>query len=255
MINIFRKIRQQLSYDNKPGKYFRYAIGEIVLVVIGILIALQINNYNQSLKLNRQEQKALVNLKKDFEFNKEAILEGMKEAENTIGLNILVLSFTGSKERPATEMQFDTLMNQSLASPTYLPQNGFLNDLLNSGKLGIIRNAQLRNSLSSWKPIVDDLRESEYSTKEHENVFIYFIIKNGSWLNADQGSTSERFKHIKFPESGFQVDNRDLLGHLEFENHIENHTYMLGGILVKQNKTLEICNEILALINEEIVIY
>ena len=46
MIPFFRKIRKQFADDNKPIKYMRYAIGEIVLVVIGILIALQINNWN-----------------------------------------------------------------------------------------------------------------------------------------------------------------------------------------------------------------
>jgi hypothetical protein len=44
MIPIFRKIRKKMADDNKPMKYMRYAIGEIALVVIGILIALQINN-------------------------------------------------------------------------------------------------------------------------------------------------------------------------------------------------------------------
>lgn len=48
MIPFFRKIRKTLADDNKPIKYFRYAIGEVVLVVIGILIALQINNWNES---------------------------------------------------------------------------------------------------------------------------------------------------------------------------------------------------------------
>ena len=47
MIKFFRKIRQNLLMENKTGKYFKYAIGEIVLVVIGILIALQINNWNE----------------------------------------------------------------------------------------------------------------------------------------------------------------------------------------------------------------
>ena len=48
MINFFRRIRKQLADDNKPLKYARYAIGEIVLVVVGILIALQINNWNET---------------------------------------------------------------------------------------------------------------------------------------------------------------------------------------------------------------
>lgn len=56
MIKFFRKIRQQLISENQMGKYLKYAIGEIVLVVIGILIALQINNWNE----NRLHQKQLM---------------------------------------------------------------------------------------------------------------------------------------------------------------------------------------------------
>ena len=70
MIPIFRKIRKKMADDNRPLKYMRYAIGEIVLVVIGILIALQINNWNEKRKVNIDEQNALLNLKKDFEYNK-----------------------------------------------------------------------------------------------------------------------------------------------------------------------------------------
>lgn len=47
MIKFFRHLRQRLLSEGKTGKYFKYAIGEIILVVIGILIALQINNWNQ----------------------------------------------------------------------------------------------------------------------------------------------------------------------------------------------------------------
>ena len=57
MIKIFRKIRQNLVMENKTGRYFKYAIGEIILVVIGILIALQINNWNEArLKSNKESQ-------------------------------------------------------------------------------------------------------------------------------------------------------------------------------------------------------
>jgi len=48
MINFFRKIRKKMADYNKPLKYMRYAIGEIVLVVIGILIALSVNNWNEN---------------------------------------------------------------------------------------------------------------------------------------------------------------------------------------------------------------
>ena len=52
MINFFRKIRQNLLIENKTGKYFKYAIGEIVLVMIGILLALQVNNWNEQRKIS-----------------------------------------------------------------------------------------------------------------------------------------------------------------------------------------------------------
>lgn len=55
MIKLFRKIRQNLLYENKRSRYLKYAIGEIFLVVIGILIALQINNWNQNRLLKNDE--------------------------------------------------------------------------------------------------------------------------------------------------------------------------------------------------------
>ena len=66
MIKFFRKIRQNLLMENKTGKYFKYAIGEIVLVVIGILIALQINNWNEDRKNQIEEKAILSKFKQDL---------------------------------------------------------------------------------------------------------------------------------------------------------------------------------------------
>lgn len=63
MIKFFRKIRQNLLRNNKFSKYLLYAIGEIVLVVIGILIALQINNWNQQRISTEYEKKLLTELR------------------------------------------------------------------------------------------------------------------------------------------------------------------------------------------------
>jgi len=69
MIPFFRKIRKTLADDNKPIKYFRYAIGEIVLVVIGILIALQINNWNEGKKANERTNHLLERTQKELLYN------------------------------------------------------------------------------------------------------------------------------------------------------------------------------------------
>jgi hypothetical protein len=66
-MKIFRKIRQELSAQNKLSKYLRYAIGEIALVVIGILIALQINTWNEGRKERIVERQILTNIKAALE--------------------------------------------------------------------------------------------------------------------------------------------------------------------------------------------
>lgn len=66
MIKFFRKIRRQLLSENKFNRYFKYAIGEIILVVIGILIALQINNWNTKKDNEQKVIKTLQQVQKDL---------------------------------------------------------------------------------------------------------------------------------------------------------------------------------------------
>ena len=66
MINFFRKTRKKMADDNRPIKYMRYAIGEILLVVIGILIALSINNWNEKRKDKLLEAKYLYEIREDI---------------------------------------------------------------------------------------------------------------------------------------------------------------------------------------------
>ena len=73
MIKFFRHIRQRLIADNRFSKYLLYAIGEIILVVIGILIALQINNWNEHKKNAQQEQLILTQLLAEYESNLQQI--------------------------------------------------------------------------------------------------------------------------------------------------------------------------------------
>src|SRR5210317_265501 len=69
MIKFFRKIRYNLMEQNKTGKYLKYAIGEIVLVMVGILLALQINNWNEGQKIIKWEHRFLTDLKSELENN------------------------------------------------------------------------------------------------------------------------------------------------------------------------------------------
>ncbi|MFL0352810.1 DUF6090 family protein [Xanthomarina sp. GH4-25] len=78
MIKFFRHIRKQLLSVNKPGKYLKYAIGEIILVVIGILIALSINNWNEQRKVRKNERELYSSILKDLVVDENRINEHIK---------------------------------------------------------------------------------------------------------------------------------------------------------------------------------
>ena len=84
MIKFFRKIRQNLLSEGKTGKYFKYAIGEIILVVIGILIALSINNWNENKKNINQSRKHLETIRLNLEDDIKQAETLLAETETTI---------------------------------------------------------------------------------------------------------------------------------------------------------------------------
>ena len=98
MIKFFRKIRQNLIMENKTSKYIKYAIGEIVLVMIGILLALQVNNWNEQRKLNNEEQHLLEDLHSEFNVNLENLKTNMLINQNNQKATIDLLDMIQQKE-------------------------------------------------------------------------------------------------------------------------------------------------------------
>jgi len=95
MIHFFRKIRKKLADDNKSLKYARYAVGEILLVVIGILIALSINNWNQN-RLNQLDKKEILSkLQIEFQANKNILQDYKIKNERSMNSNIALMSLIG----------------------------------------------------------------------------------------------------------------------------------------------------------------
>ena len=82
MIKFFRKIRRNLLSEGKTGKYLKYAFGEIMLVVLGILIALQINNWNEGRKEKNNQRSVLSNLLQDLKSDSISYSINLKELED-----------------------------------------------------------------------------------------------------------------------------------------------------------------------------
>ena len=127
MIKFFRRIRQRLLSENKISKYLLYAIGEIVLVVIGILIALAINNSNQRRVIEEKEQVYLKGLKEEFETSKAKLTvltdinrKNLREAKKLIGYA------SDNTKIPDEEMFSEILFNTFSPDISFNPNKIFI---------------------------------------------------------------------------------------------------------------------------------
>ena len=193
MIKFFRRIRYNLMNENKTGKYLKYAIGEILLVVIGILIALQINNWNQINIEKKLEQELLLDLKNEFTTNQKALNTMITNHQWIYKGCIDFLRFFGPNKEIIDEEQFNSFMGMTGWTPSLSLQKGVLNSTLNSGKIGLIRNDSLVFSLSSLssieKPYYDNIK---LINKLVEDNIIPFLLENYSYINMDTGEYSSK---------------------------------------------------------------
>ncbi|WP_445749367.1 DUF6090 family protein [Polaribacter sp.] len=164
---------------NKTGKYLKYAIGEIVLVVIGILIALQINTWNQNKQDSKQEKQILSQLIKEYESNLQQINEKIYLRNETLNSCFKLLEYRKSDFK---EIQVDSVDNHLFRisiRPTFDPELSVSNELINSGKLYILQNEELRNYISAYSSFLSELSEEEQVILElTENRLIPFLIEN-----------------------------------------------------------------------------
>jgi hypothetical protein len=148
MIKIFRKIRQDLLSEGKTSKYLKYAVGEIILVVIGILIALQINNWNQNnsnKKLERQYYSSM----------KSQLNEDLYKLNGEIYYNQDLLNkFTYAKELliQKDKSKLDTLAKITLSMVYYADfrrKSNVYQTLVNSGEIKHLNNHNILEHLQS----------------------------------------------------------------------------------------------------------
>ena len=146
MFNFFRKIRRKLAGENSFFKYSKYAIGEILLVVIGILIALSINNWNEGEKTRTVEISYLQNLKTDLKLNITE-LETFIISRNRIveSANIVIDYFDQQEIKDIDQFNYH-IWTVLLFFPLDRSSNTF-QELINSGNLAIISNDSIKNKL------------------------------------------------------------------------------------------------------------
>ncbi|MFY0630274.1 MAG: hypothetical protein JXR05_07820 [Flavobacteriaceae bacterium] len=204
MIKFFRHIRRSLIQKNQMGKYFKYAFGEILLVVIGILIALSINNWNENRKEKFNETKILKTLNEEFLENKITLDSTLVLLNNTADALSFVLKNI-NKNIKLTPVQLDSVLYFTISNPYWKRSEFTLKNLESSGKLSGLSNQKLKKKLYQYSLATTDIEDKDQDATIGFNHLLNYIKKNGSLRNLDaqgtqitEGRTPLKYDHVKF---------------------------------------------------------
>jgi hypothetical protein len=234
MIKFFRKIRQKLLTENKFSKYLLYAIGEIILVVIGILIALQINNWNENQKEKKLEQSVLKNLAQEYKANQASLKQLILTVSNCYEANDSLMELFAKDNLLLSTHNIDSLIFNSLEFDRYSPSENVLQGLLSSGKLDIIESDSLKNTLFDWTRVLK-VAEERYLDCNRKLVsdLTPYLTQNYVFKDLDQ------YGNLNWKEpSKFEKDKHAVFDDLVYENLIDDFMYRIDRYL-KQLKELE----------------
>ncbi|MEH6537591.1 MAG: DUF6090 family protein [Psychroserpens sp.] len=241
MIKFFRKIRYDLMEKNKTGMYFKYAIGEIILVVIGILIALSINNWNESKKesiiRNNYYEQILQDLTKD-------IIYINRQIEH---LNSSISSYTNYTETLKNKESIDEIINEFMKLDwefAYLNFNtNTIESLISTGDIKLMPDV-IRNRLLDLKNTQNNLIKV---TSGNDAVYL-----NSNRKALGLGGINYILElHPNLTNSLYRTEDKiDVLNLLNESFQLKNYTEL--GLSISLKSILESIDKLSELINEEI---
>jgi hypothetical protein len=246
MINFFRKIRQNLLMENKTGKYFKYAIGEIILVVIGILIAVQINNWNQNRKSEIQKRSYIESfigdLKTDLK-NIEAKENYIKEQKLIIE-NLIHLLNTG-QHKQEVDNSIQTYFKGGWIIPSFTSTSNTYTNISQSGKFELFGNSDLSKKIIEYYVEIDKISKSQRLNIDWVLTSDSKLSENTSALEIDN-VTKVLFKDKDISKAFDNlVENKEMLErnaatHYWIDNDLSN---MLKGLKINAINLIQLLED------------
>lgn len=176
MIKFFRRIRQKLLREKQFSKYLLYAIGEILLVVIGILIALQINNWNEDRKNLEKENYYLNSIKTSIRLSQSELDRVITDAQHiSSSADTLFLLLAHKNYDRLNGIFIDSLLFSAGDYSLISLNDGGIQEILNTGSLDLIRDDRIRIDLASWNERMHQIRKFEGETENLSRDYLEYL--------------------------------------------------------------------------------
>ncbi len=254
MITLFRKLRKKFLEEKRIVNYLLYALGEIILVVIGILIALAINNSQQRSLLQKKEQTYLQGLHKEFNTSRTKLEKLIEVNQHNLESAQEIMAIINTDSIVWNEMEMShLLMNTFALDVAYNPNNSLLEEMISSGSLKDLNNVTLRMALTNWVSTLEDIVKQEKDlAQQREKVLDMFRGEEASLYTIFE-NTGVASTELGIPEKSSLKSNEALVRSAEFENNV-----LLFMLTAKATGTthyeplLVSINEIIGLLESEI---
>jgi Family of unknown function (DUF6090) len=169
-MKFLRNIRKKALNEHKIGGYLAYALGEIVLVVIGILLAVQINDYYESVKIRDTEIIFLKNLRAETMNNHVNLMEAISYQERSLNANDTLLNLYSAGYNTLRHHKIDSLFAEVQWGWIFNPETSVLNSIKTTNQFNIIRNQKIKDFITTYEELVTDAQE--------ESIIIQDLIIN-----------------------------------------------------------------------------
>ena len=259
MIPFFRKIRKKMADDNRPLKYMRYAIGEILLVVVGILIALQVNTWNEERKQRQIELKYFYNLKNDLLADIQ-LLDVMIDLSSSKVKAAKSVKIIANGDAIGSVYDFSSQMKTLIFVGEFIPNDNTYQEMKSSGNFSTIDNDDLKLKLMNLKKTYLVIAGAHEHMRYDYNVFLedfqkyidwgkYYDLEKSIIPNLDLKYDSI---YIESHQEIMKQEIQELYQNKVFLNNIFlleiNYTYLIDLL----NNTKPQINEILEILNSEL---
>jgi len=221
MVKVFRNLREGLFAERKFSNYLIYAVGEIILVVIGILIALAINNSNQQRITRQKEQIYLQGLRIEFQISKAKLKELMAvNKQNYEGASELI-QLMSDESGTVDERQFSELLYNTFAFDiAFNPNNSLLQEMISSGSLKDISDNELRKYLTNWLSTLEDIAKQENELGVRREKVLDMLAGDAYSLRTILLETGILQSLLGEEKGKSTSGNLNLLHSTEFENNV-----------------------------------
>lgn len=245
MIKFFRRIRQKLVEEGNLKRYLIYAIGEILLVIIGILIALFINDWRNDLNAQKTESLIIESPHIEFSAGNVAIQEFIEINENIIETNKSLLSYCLNVETEFEEATFDSLFYHAAWSESLRLNQGVFKELLNTGNLSKLSNTKLRVLLSSWDELLEETGRTDQVGRDYlQDKLMNYFDQNLSWAMMSK-DYELGLGNLQLKGRDRSIDKIRVATDLEFENFIFNQIWFTQRKINRAKELLALNNEII----------